>query len=86
MVFAEKPEDAGGATRGVVGFRGWVSVSVADGGFGCGEGVAFGVEEAHGVFGEVAPVGDLPLVVEVGEDGADGADGGGLVGEDPRHP
>ena len=39
--------------------------------FGCGDGIALGVEEAHGVFGEVAAVGSLPFVVEVGEDGAD---------------
>ena len=27
--------------------------------FGCGDGIALGVEEAHGVFGEVAAVGGL---------------------------
>ena len=38
---------------------------------GCGDGIALGVELAHGVLGEVAAVGCLPLVVEVSEDGAD---------------
>jgi len=50
-------------------------VSVADGEFGWGEGASLGVEQAYGVLGDVVPVGDLPLVVEVGEDGADEADG-----------
>ena len=57
---------------------------VADCEFGCGETIAFGVEQAHGVFGEVAAVGGLPFVMQVGQDGADEADGGGLVGEDPH--
>jgi len=59
---------------------------VADCEFGCGDGIALGVEVAHGVFGEVAAVGGLRFVVEVGEDGADEADGGGFVGEDPHDP
>ena len=54
--------------------------------FGCGAIIALEVEESRGVFGEVAAVGGLPFVVEVGEDGADGADGGGFVGEDPHYP
>ena len=53
---------------------------VADCEFGGGETIALGVEEAHGVLGEVAAVGGLPFVVKVGEDGADEADGGGFVG------
>ena len=52
--------------------------------FGCGDGISFGVEQVHGVFGEVAAVGGLPFVVEVGQDGADEADCGGFVGEDPH--
>ena len=52
--------------------------------FGCGEIIALGVEEAHGVFGGVAAVGGLPFVVEVGEGGAEVADGGGFVGDDCR--
>jgi hypothetical protein len=32
--------------------------------------------------GQVAAIGDLPFVVDVGQDGADEADHGWLVGED----
>ena len=52
--------------------------------FDCGDqsSIADRVDLGHGAFGEVAAVGDLPLVVEVVEDGADEADDAGLVGED----
>lgn len=49
--------------------------------FGCGDGIALGLEPAQGVFGDVAPADGLPLVAEVSHDGADEADSGGFVGE-----
>ena len=48
---------------------------------GDGFSIAVGIEQVHGVFGEVAAVAGLPFVVYVGEDGADEADDGGVVGE-----
>ena len=42
---------------------------------GCGETMALWVEQAHGVLWEVAAVGCLPFVVQVGQDGADQSDG-----------
>jgi hypothetical protein len=46
---------------------------------GCGEG-------RHGLFGEVAPLGDLPLVVGLDDHRGDEAEGGGVVREDPDDP
>jgi hypothetical protein len=43
------------------------------------------VELCHGLFGEVAAVGDLPFVMHVVQDGADQPDDGGLVWEDSHH-
>ena len=40
------------------------------------------VDEGHRFFGEVAAVGDGPVVVLLEEDGADEADHGGVVGKD----
>ena len=54
--------------------------------FACDGSIALGIEQAHGVFGEVAAVGDLRFVMQVREDGAEVADGGVLVGEDPHDP
>ena len=53
-------------------------------GFDCGDGfsIAGWVDLGHGGLGEVAAVGDLPFVVDVGQDRADEADDGGLVRED----
>src|SRR5215211_6374847 len=53
-------------------------------GFDCGDGssIAGWVDLGHGGFGEVAAVGDLPFVVDVGQDRADEADDGGFVRED----
>ena len=45
-------------------------MSVAGCEFGCGDGIALWVEQAHGVFGEVAAVGGLPFVVEAAVDAA----------------
>jgi hypothetical protein len=61
-----------------------MSVASRDGGD--GSSITDRVDLGHGAFGEVAAVGDLPLVVHVGQDGADEADHGWLVGEDPHHP
>ena len=44
------------------------------------------VELCHGLFGEVAAVGDLPFVVDVSQHGADEADHGRFVWEDADHP
>ena len=52
---------------------------VADCEFGGSDGIGGRSELAHGVLGDVAPVGGLPFVVGVGEDGADEAHGGCLV-------
>ena len=41
------------------------------------------VDELHGFFGEVATVGDVPLVVDLQQHGADQAQHGGVVREDP---
>ena len=53
-------------------------------GFDCGDGssIAGWVDLGHGGLGEVAAVGDLPFVVDVGQDRADEADDGGFVRED----
>src|SRR4051794_14211282 len=68
--------------RGVVGI-GRFSMSVAGLDRGDEASITGGVELGNGGLGEVAAVGDLPLVVHVGEHGADEADHGGLVGENP---
>ena len=44
--------------------------------------VALGVEDRHRAFRQIAAVGGLPFVVDVGEDGADESDDGSFVGED----
>jgi hypothetical protein len=54
-------------------------------GFDCGDesSIAARVDLGHGSFGEVAAVGDLPLVVEVVQHRSDEADDAGLIREDP---
>ena len=48
--------------------------------------IAGGVEQGHGLFGEVAAVAGDPFVVHVDQDRADESDHGGGVGEDPHDP
>lgn len=83
-----RPASPGGlaAPRGVVGSRGWSSVSVAAVEFGDVVSIALGVEPRHRAFGEVVAITGLPFVVHVREHGADESDHGGFVGEDAHDP
>jgi hypothetical protein len=67
-------------TRTARGKKSWAS---GDGECRGPKGNAGLVELCHGAFGEVAPFGDGPLVVDLDEDGADESGDGVFVGEDP---